>query len=167
MRMTHPLVRLALLAIATLGVSACTDATGPALFELERPEIEASGIHPSIVVGKTSGAVTQVEVHLRRVQTDARIGSFQGEIGFRSDLGAVVGAVLPEGVTGSWNEVAPGRLRFAGAALGPVADGAILSLAIEGSRVPKVSDFTLKIEEITAPDQYSNLTSLLVEKLAR
>lgn len=167
MRIRHLLVRSALLSLATLGSVGCTDAMGPDTFELEEPAVEAAGIYPSIEVGTPAASTTPVQVHFRRVKTDARIGSFQGEVVYRTELGTVARAELPEGITGSWNEVEPGRLRFAGAAVGPVADGAVLTLYLQGGRAPRDADFTLKIEEITAPDQFSNLTSMIVETAAR
>lgn len=166
MHIRHLLTR-SVLFLAALGVVGCTDATGPDTFEMEQPALETAGIYPSIKVGTPAASTTPVQVHFRRVRTAARIGSFQGEIVYRSELGGIARAELPEGITGSWNEVAPGRVRFAGAAVGPVADGAVLTVYLQGGGAVRDADFTLKIEEITAPDQFSNLTSLIVETAGR
>ncbi|HEX5871486.1 MAG TPA: hypothetical protein VFY65_13765 [Longimicrobium sp.] len=114
------------------------------------------GIHPVLVVAPADGGA-QVELHLRRVQVEAQVASYQGEL--RYDAGAMhlSGAQLPAGVVGAWNEVQPGHVRFAGVAPSGVGEGAVLTLRFAAAAQPARESFGLVMEEVVAPD-FADLT---------
>ncbi|HEX2079834.1 MAG TPA: cohesin domain-containing protein [Longimicrobium sp.] len=115
------------------------------------------GIHPVLVVAAAEGGA-QVELHLRRVQVQGRVASYQGELRYDASVLRLRGAQLPAGVAGAWNEVEPGRVRFAGAAPGGVPDGAVLTLRFAASAPPVRESFAVAMEEVVAHD-FADLTA--------
>jgi hypothetical protein len=114
------------------------------------------GIHPVLVVAPAEGGA-RVELHLRRVQVQGQVASYQGELRYDAAALRLAGAQLPAGVAGAWNEVQPGVVRFAGAAPAGLPDGAVLTLRFAASSPPVRESFELAMEEVVAHD-FANLT---------
>jgi hypothetical protein len=114
------------------------------------------GIHPVLVLGASEGGA-QVELHLRRVQVQAQVASYQGELLYDAAKLRLERAQFPAGVAGAWNEVQPGRVRFAGAASAGVPEGAVLTLRFTALAPPVRESFALVMEEVVAHD-FSSLT---------
>ena len=151
-----------LFAILLVGLgAACTDATGPQELEPIKGQV-TPGIYPTIAIPAAGGEMTKVEVHLRRANLSASMVSYQGEINYRSDLLTIDRAESAPGVTGSWNEPEPGRLRFAGASLDGIDQDLVVTFIVKGTRAIKPSDFRLSIEEIIGADKFENITHLIV-----
>lgn len=150
-----PLVAL-LLVGATGG---CTNMAAPEQPDPDPVEKLGPGIHPVAVITGASNEETRLEVHLKRVGVDIRLASYQAELSH--GRGSFVQADLPEGVSGSWNEAAPGQLRFAGAALDGVGNGAVLIAYVRADEL-KASDLRLKVEELTSTDGFADATALVV-----
>jgi hypothetical protein len=114
------------------------------------------GIHPVLVVAPAEGGA-QVDLHLRRVQVEVSVASYQGELRYDAGAMRLSSAQLPAGVVGAWNEVQPGRVRFAGVAPSGVGDGAVLTLRFAAASQPARESFGLVMEELIAPD-FAELT---------
>lgn len=122
------------------------------------------GIHPVLVVAGRTGSTVRMELYLSRVDVPALIGSYQGEIGYDTGALTLARAELPRGITGAWNEVAPGRVRFAGITLQGLADGPVLVLNFEARGPVAAEGFTLRMKEVAAAGDYSNLAPRLVAR---
>ncbi len=122
----------------------------------------APGIHPIVVVGGRSGNVTQVELHLKRIQVDASISSYQGELEYDTGALTLAGAELPGGIVGAWNEPSTGKVRFAGAALEGIGENPVLLLRFTSKGEVQRGSFKLKVEEIVAAADFQSLSSTLV-----
>lgn len=123
----------------------------------------APGIHPIVVVGSKTGTTTQVQLYLKKVQVDAPISSFQGEFDYDSQGLTLAEAEIPQGITGAWNKTADGKIRFAGAALEGVGEGPVLTLRFQSKTALQRSDFKVKMEELTAAEDFHSLADQLVE----
>lgn len=155
----------ALALILSLGmVVGCKDAVEP-----QEPNVLEglkTGIHPIVVVASKSGSSAVVELHLRRVRVDASVASYQGEIQYDTKVLTLSGAEFPRGATGAWNEVSPGKVRFAGASLEGLADGAVLTLRFttRGRGSILAEDFKLRMEEVVSTSGFKSLTSEMVSR---
>lgn len=140
------------------GASGCTNAVAP-----EKPEVDplhglGTGIHPVAVIGTSTDGTTRVAIHLKRVGVDIRVASYQAELSL--SRGSLVRAELPEGIAGSWNEISPGTLRVAGAALEGIGDEAVLIAYVRAGEV-RATDLRLRVEELTSTDGFSDASGLL------
>jgi len=124
------------------------------------------GIHPVLVVDGKDEQGTRVELHFRRVQVTEAVASWQGELRYAAGRMSLAGAELPAGVTGAWNEVEPGRIRFAGIALAGAGDGAVLTFRFKPTGEITADAFTLAMEEVVATEGFANLTARVVKQPA-
>jgi len=150
----------ALLGLGLLG--GCESAAGPT--EPGVLEGLTPGIHAIVVVGNRTGTTTQVQLYLKKVQLDATVSSYQGEFSYDSQGLTFADAEIPQGITGAWNKTADGKVRFAGAAPNGVGEGAVLTLRFESKAALQKTDFKVKMEEITAAEDFHSLADQLVEK---
>lgn len=153
--------RILALAVSFGLLAGCKDAVGS-----QEPDVLAGldpGIHPVMVVASQSGNTATLELHLKRVKVDASIASFQGELSYDASAMKLTGAELPQGIMGSWNETAPGTVRFAGAALEGIGDRAVLVLRFTGKGV-RAESFRVMMEEIVSAAGFENLASSLVAR---
>ncbi|MBV9775177.1 MAG: hypothetical protein JO040_14585 [Gemmatimonadetes bacterium] len=122
------------------------------------------GIHPVLVVAGRTGSTVRMELYLNRVDVPALIGSYQGEIGYDTGALTLNRAELPRGITGAWNEVSPGRVRFAGITIQGVASGPVLVLDFTARGPVAAEGFTLRMKEVAAAGDYANLAPRLVAR---
>lgn len=156
--------RRALVLAMSLGLLAgCENAMAPEE-QIDVTEGLAPGIHPIVVLAGINAGTTDVQLHLRRVQVDATISSFQGELSYDTNAMTLKGAELPQAVMGAWNEIAPGKVRFAGAALEGVADAPVLTLHFEAKQAVQGNAFGVKMEEIVAATDFHSLTTQVVQR---
>ncbi|HEX2092061.1 MAG TPA: hypothetical protein VHG28_06645 [Longimicrobiaceae bacterium] len=120
------------------------------------------GIHPVVVLAGGSGNTADVQLHLRRVQVESGIASYQGEFTYNVRSLTLRSAELPRGIAGAWNETAPGKIRFAGAALEGVGDRPVLVLHFDTRGAIGAADFGVKIEEVVGSSDFRSLSSRLV-----
>jgi len=138
----------------------CKDAKGP--MEPDVLEGLGPGIHPVVVVAGKSGTVTQVELQLRRIQVEDKVSSYQGQLEYDTGKLTLEGAELPNGISGAWNEIAPGKIRFAGATLEGIADAVVLTMRFTAKGNVQASAFKVRMEEVVASTEFRNLTSQVV-----
>lgn len=108
------------------------------------------GIHPTLVVSGPGAGPARVELVLRRVEIAEQIASYQGEITYDRASMQLVRAEIPGGITGLFNEVAPGRIRFAGVKVEGVGDGPVLVLHVTPARPLAAEHFGVRITEVSA-----------------
>lgn len=164
MRRTHWISRSRLVAVLLgLGlVAGCKDTVQP-----QEPDVLEGlrpGIHPIVVVASRAGASARVELQLRRVQVDAKVSSYQGELQYDTRVMKLEGAELPTGIMGAWNETAPGKVRFAGATLEGMGDGAVLTLRFTTTGAIRAEGFKVRMEEIVASSDFQNLSTKVVSR---
>lgn len=141
-------------------LAGCEDAVQP-----QEPSILeglAPGIHPIVVLASKSGNSAAVELHLRRVGVEAKIASFQGELTYAADRLTLAGAELSPGVMGAWNESAPGKVRFAGAAMDGVGDGPVLRLRFTATGSVTGDAFGVAVEELVSSTDFQDLSPRVV-----
>lgn len=124
----------------------------------------APGIHPIVVLTSRAGNAATVELHLKRVGVDARIASFQGELEFATERLTLAGAELSPGVMGAWNESAPGKVRFAGAAMEGLGEGAVLRLRFTAKGAVEGDAFQVKVEELVSSADFQDLSPRVVAR---
>lgn len=122
------------------------------------------GIHPVLVVADRTGSTVRMELYLSRVDVPALIGSYQGEIGYDTGALTLARAELPRGITGAWNEVSPGKVRFAGVTLQGVAGGPVLVLNFTARGPVAAEGFTVRMKEVAAAGDYSDLAPRVVSR---
>lgn len=120
------------------------------------------GIHPVVVLASRTGSTATVELHLKRVEVDARIASFQVELGYDRDRLSLAGAELRRGVMGAWNESAPGKVRFAGAVAEGLGEGAVVTLRFTAKGEVTGEAFRVRVEELVSTANFQDLTPRLV-----
>lgn len=149
-------------ALLGVGLAACE----PAAPVAPEPPTEplGPGIHPTLVVASQTGDSAVVELHLRRVQIPDEVASYQGELRYDAARLKLSAAAFPAGAAGVWNEVEPGRLRFAGAAPEGVRDGAVLALRFARSGAVEAAGFSVAMEEVVARNAFAPLTSRVVAR---
>jgi hypothetical protein len=149
-----------LLGVALL--SACSDVVEPKQAVADDPFAGLrSGLHPVLVVTEAGPVTTYAELRLHRVQTAASIASFQAELSYDTTQLAVLGSDFAPGVDGAWHEVAPGRVRFAGASAGGLGDTPLATLRFASRHVSGKRAFGLEFQELVGADDFSDLTSLV------
>lgn len=164
-RQEHGRTRRVAALLALAAMVGCTDKLGTQLEdELGAEQILetlAPGIHPVLAVaGQSSDAVT-VELHLKRIDFEGRIASVQGELRYDAEILKLAGAEIPKGVTGAWNEVEKGTLRFAGVSLEGFDDDAVLSITFETRDAVRAEAFDVAIEEIIGGEGFEDLAPQL------
>lgn len=122
------------------------------------------GIHPVLVVAGQDAKEARVELYLHRVEVAEQVASYQGELRYDTGRMKLSAAELPGGVAGAWNEVEPGRVRFAAAALEGVGDAPVLTLRFAPTGRIERSGFTLDVEEIVATEAFAPLTAKVVKQ---
>lgn len=148
------------LALALFGTLACQDATATAKHEPEPPL--QPGIHPVLVVTPEAGEQARVELRLRRVEVASEVASYQGELVFDREQMTLRGAEVPTGIMGAWNEVEPGRIRFAGARIDGVGNGAVLVLRVTPKGALEPEAFQVRLTELTEVGSFTDLTPRVV-----
>ncbi|HEX8245888.1 MAG TPA: hypothetical protein VF541_20410 [Longimicrobium sp.] len=147
------IARLVTVAIASLA-AACTDAaTGDKL-----PTDAGAGLYPQIVVGIGKGTA-QADLSLRQVPGGLSLGSYQGEVVFNPAVLTLQSAEFPEGVIGAANEVAPGRIRFAGSALDGTDGALVLRMRFAVKSTVTRSVFSATFEEVTDAVEFADVTA--------
>lgn len=136
-----------LLAAAAL-LAGCDQATASRGADVLPPL--APGLHPVVAVTGRQGDTTTLELRLARVGTAEQVAAYQGELAFDPAALRLAGADVPPGVAGAWNPVAPGRLRFAGAALQGIGDGPMLVVRVVAAGEVEAEMLTLTVDEVTA-----------------
>jgi len=114
-------------------------------------------VRSAVAVSAEAGGGSRVEVRLERDAAAPQVGSFQGELRFDPAALTLAGAELPAGLVGAWNQVEPGRVRFAGVSPNGLGGGAVLVLRFT-SRAPVAPDqLQVRLEEVFAVDGRSRL----------
>jgi hypothetical protein len=151
MAMNRPLARRARIALpcAALLLGACRDATAPRTEGLPRG-LEA-GIYPLVRLVAESQSSAQVELYLKRVRTADALSSYQGELTYDPAILTLDHTDLPPGLTGTTYQTAPGRIRFAAAALEGVGDVPLLALRFTRTGQISAATFQVAVEEVTGP----------------
>lgn len=137
----------------------CSDLMGTEQGTVEHPLLGAEpGIHPVLVVAAEGGGEATLELHLKRVEVASKVASYQGELEYSTGSLTLLGASVPGGITGSWNEVEKGRVRFAGVSLAGIGESAVLTLRFAAQGEVDADAFRLRMEEITATEDFLDLT---------
>jgi hypothetical protein len=89
----------------------------------------------------------RVELRLARAPSAPAVGSFSGELRFDPGTLTLDGGEVPAGLLVLWNQVEPGRVRFAGASTEGFGDGAVLVLRFRGRGAVPADAFRVRLEE--------------------
>jgi hypothetical protein len=146
--------RAAIAASLAFAVSACSDRDKSLVSE---PAFAEPGIHPVFVVSSQSATAATVQLQLKRVAVTERIASFQGEIAYDTTQLHLTNAAVPAQITGAWNEVHRGTVRFTGLSVSGIDSGAVLTLQFTSTKPVTAESFSLAIEEIVGADDFANL----------
>jgi len=158
----HPrsLLRRSVLAFALALTAGCRDAVAPR--EASDPFGGlGAGLHPVLVVTEAGPVSTYADVRLRRVGVDAPIAAFQAEVTFDATELTVLGSDFAPGVDGGWNEISPGRVRFAGAAAAGLEDVPLARLRFASRRSASPRRFGVEFQEVVAAGDFRDLTPLV------
>lgn len=148
--MSNAILRRALIAASlALVISACSDEDKDLPGE---PQFTEPGIHPVLIVAAQNANSATMQLQLKRVAVAEKIASFQGEISYDTTQMRLTDASVPSQITGAWNEVRPGTIRFTGLAVSGLDSGAVLNLQFSATRPVRVDALSLKMEEIVADD---------------
>jgi hypothetical protein len=141
--------------------AACADqATAPeAMGGL--PKDLAPGIYPVMSVASQTSGTAQVDLYLKRVPEGTSLASYQGELTYDANLLTLEHTDLPSGIVGTTNEVTPGHVRFAGAAIEGLGDVALVSLRFTRRGNLTSKSFQVHVEEISGASDFADLTSLV------
>jgi hypothetical protein len=144
----------------------CTDPLSSAGRTPDSPETEEllPGITPILVITAQTATTITVELHLRRVEMDERIASFQGQLRFDAGTMSLDAAQIPQNITGAWNGTETGTVRFAGVALQGIVDAAILTLTFATSTPAEGAAFEIMMEEVIATEGFRDLTSSIRQR---
>jgi hypothetical protein len=149
--------RLALLLSCAAVLASCSDATVPVQDD-GLPAGLDRGIYPLVSVVSETQQAAQVELYLKRVPADVRLASYQGELTYDPAVLSLEHTDLPPGLIGSTNEVSPGHVHFAGAALDGVGDVPVLALRFTRHGAVDARSFGVKVEEVAGTDGFTDLT---------
>jgi hypothetical protein len=141
--------RAAIAASLALLISACTDEDRNLPGE---PQFTEPGIHPVLVVAAQNASSATMQLQFKRVAVAEKIASFQGEISYDTTEMRLTDASVPSRITGAWNEVRPGTIRFTGLAVSGIDSGAVLNLQFSATKPVVAAALSLKMEEIVAED---------------
>jgi hypothetical protein len=164
MNVTQRVSRTLTLVLSLGLMSACDNALETQAQEPDQLQGLGPGIHPVVVLANQTGSSARVEVRLKKVEVPGTIASYQGELGFDTQGLTLVGAELPQGVMGAWNETRPGVVRFAGAAMNGIGDGPVLVLRFTAKGTVKADAFTIRMEEVVASNDFTNLTAKVIAR---
>ena len=123
------------------------------------------GVHAVVVVAPAAaGAPAEVQLHLRRQGVESPLASYQGELRYDVSRLTVQGGGFPAGVVGAWNEVEPGRIRFAAAA--PEGLGGTLALTLRATPRGEIGEsaFQVRLDELGGAAGFENLTARAVQR---
>lgn len=148
-------------AVFLMGCENAVESTAQAPSVLEGLE---AGIHPIVVVANQSAGKATVALYLKQVQVNSAVASYQGELSYNADALKLDGAELPQGVVGAWNEIKPGQVRFAGAAMSGVSAGPVLTLRFTTKTAVQPEAFKLRMEEVVGSANFENLTKQVVAR---
>jgi hypothetical protein len=151
------LARAAAACAAVALAAACADAVAPEQSDGLPRDLER-GIYALVNVASESQSAAQVEVYLKRVPGAIRLASYQGELTYDAAALTLEHTDLPAGMIGTTNEVSPGHVRFAGAALEGVDDVPVLALRFTRRGAIGQQSFQVKVEEVTGSDGFTDLT---------
>jgi hypothetical protein len=159
MKISFSTLRLAALTFAALAATACADAVAPEATG-GLPRDLQSGIYSLVDVASETQTSAQVDLYLKRVPGAIRLASFQGELTYDASVLTLEHTDLPTGLIGTTNEVSPGHVRFAGAALDGVGDVPVLALRFtrKGGTIGEQT-FQVKVEEVAGSDGFTDLSS--------
>lgn len=152
----------ALLALVVAG-SACKDdpASPDGPLAPDGDELKP-GIHTLLALPATDQWVAakeyEVRLHLKAVDIEGEVSSFQGELRYDHGVIEIVEAGFPDGLMGAWNETRPGVMRFAAVSLESVDARPALELVVTSTRPVRSGDFTVVLEEVIATEAFENLT---------
>jgi hypothetical protein len=104
-----------------------------------------------VVAAQTASSAT-MQLQFKRVAVAEKIASFQGEISYDTTEMRLTDASVPSRITGAWNEVRPGTIRFTGLAVSGIDSGAVLNLQFSVRKPLAAEALSLKMEEIVADD---------------
>jgi hypothetical protein len=153
------LARALLIGSAVVLAAACQDATAPVRGGDGLPAGLARGIYPLVSVASRTGGAAQVELYLKRVETSPSLASYQGELTYDPHLLTLDHTDLPPGIIGATNEVSPGHVRFAGAAVDGVGDVPVLAMRFTTHGDFGRGAFGVKVEEVVGAGDLGDLTA--------
>jgi hypothetical protein len=126
------------------------------------------GIHPVISIpGWTPDAGEgsfEVHLHLISVGVSERIGSFQGELRYDSQVVEVLDGEVPIGLLGAWNITGPGVIKLAGVNPEGLGASAVLSLTVHASGSLQGRHFEVRLEEVSAAEGFGSLRHQVVQR---
>lgn len=117
------------------------------------------GIHPVLVVTEQGGGEASVTLQLKRVQVQQQVASYQGELTYDAAALTLRDAAVPAGISGMWHEPEQGRIRFAGAAVDGLGEGAVLTLRFATRERVEAADFSIGMEELVSTESFGSLTA--------
>lgn len=126
------------------------------------PEL-GQGIHPMLVVTPLPSGESRVELVLRRVNVTEQLAGVQGELTYDTARMRLQSAEIPQEIVGAWNEVAPGRIRFAVLKVEGLGDGAVLALRVQASAPLTSEVFSVKLTEVTEAATLGNITARVTQ----
>lgn len=147
------------LGVVLLGAGAllgCSDLLGPQK-EVAPEAPLPTGIHPMLIVASRTGDAATVKLHLKRIQVSDRIASYQGELKYDGQRLTLSAASVPQGITGAWNEVEKGTVRFAGVSVDGIEGGTVLALSFATQTELRGEQFELEMEELVASERFKDL----------
>lgn len=163
--------RAAMALVLPLFVLACQDEmTAPGGLSDLPAELQGleAGIHPVLSIPGLAqagaGQLLEINLHFREVDVDQPVSSYQGEFIFDPGALKIVEGSFPDGLLGAWNEVEPGRIRFAGVKLDGLGEGVALTLLVETQRALSPGDFRIDMEEIVASEGFTDITDRVVRR---
>jgi hypothetical protein len=143
-------------ALLVLAGAACSEAEGRGSPVEPEP---GPGIHPTLVVTPLPSGESRVELVLRRVDVTEQVASVQGEITYDVTRMRLQAAEVPQGIAGAWNEVAPGRIRFAGLKVDGLGDGPVFTLRVQASAPLAAEAFSVTLSELIEAATFGDMTA--------
>lgn len=134
------------------------------------PEGEAAyepGIHPLLSApgwSSLAGGPLLVRLELKSVEVPGSIASYEGTLRYNAEKIQLNRASVPEGLTGVFNEIEPGMIRFAGVSLDGMGGLPILLLEVESDIPISPEDFQVELQEIIGSEGFNDLTDRVVPR---
>lgn len=116
----------------------------------------APRVRAEVTVAAEAGGA-RAEVRLARAPSAPLVGSFSGEARFDPARFTLAGAEVPAGLTVTWNQLEPGRVRFAGVSPQGLGDGVVLVLRLSGSARPTPDTVAARLDEAFGTDARDRL----------
>lgn len=162
MKLNLSRIRPALILAVVSLAAACSDVVQPKQGRAGDPLAGLrAGLHPVLVVTEAGPVTTYAAVRLHRVKTTMPIASFQAELSYDTTQLSILGGDFAAGVDGAWHEVAPGRVRFAGAAASGLGEAPLATLRFAARQTSGRRTFGLDFQELVGADDFNDLTSLV------